>query len=107
MATLTAAGIDCSNGTLNGQYTGTLNINSTYPIGSFICTVDISCIAALALNAATAAIYTNTAISNTGQFRRTSPGGAGLTTIAGTWRCRGATINTAGTNTPYLFQRVA
>jgi len=106
-AVLTADGLNASNGTLNGQYTGTTNTNSTYPIGSFICTVDVSCIAALALNAAAAAIYTNTAISNTGQFRRTNPGGAGLTTIAGTWRVRGATVSTAGTNTPYLFQRVA
>jgi len=106
MAILTADGLDASNGTLNGQYTGTTNINSTYPIGSLACVVDISGTAAAALNA-TFTFFTNTATSNVGQFRRINPGGAGATTIAGTWRVRGATQNTAGTNTPYLLQRVA
>lgn len=38
MATLTAAGINCSNGTLDGQYTGTVANNTAYPIGSYLMT---------------------------------------------------------------------
>lgn len=36
MATLTAAGVNCSNGTLDGQYTGTSGANTSYPIGSYL-----------------------------------------------------------------------
>lgn len=99
MATLTATGINCSNGTLDGQYTGTTVNNSSYPIGSYIsmnwyCT----CFGAQVLNYTMPAVWVN---SSSTYFFRFSPGGSGATTVSGTWRSRGYISGS------YLLQRVA
>lgn len=101
MATLTSTGINCSNGTLDGQYTGTTAANATYPIGSYVLAMSVYCEAAASLNA-TASIYTSNSVATSGQFYRSNPGGTGATVLAGTWRCRGSF---GGSN--QMFQRYA
>lgn len=99
MATLTAAGINCSNGQLDGFYTGTTATNSSYPIGSYLGGVSN-------LDPCT---YPIPSINNPppGSGLRTDGstigyGTAYATAIAGTWRLR-SNRNIGH----FLFQRVA
>jgi len=103
MAVLTAAGIDCSNGTLNGQFATTTAASSTYPIGAYVMVLAVGCFARIALNSSTT-IWLNNAGATSGFFQRGNPGGAGATTLAGTWRCRGSTSNAVADQ---FFQRFA
>lgn len=98
MATLTAAGINCSNGTLDGQYTGTTASNTSYPIGSYIL-VTLGCAFVVANSSATLYSYTPYAV-----FLNSNPGGSYIV-LSGTWRSRGYTI--AGGTGFVLYQRVA
>jgi len=87
MATLTATGINTSNGTLDGFYTGTSATNSSFPIGTYL-----QCLGAgnpsqsiAALNAsATIRIY-----FNGGQYGGYTANFGSGTVLSGTWRCRG------------------
>ena len=101
MATLTSTGINCSNGTLDGQYTGTTAANTTYPIGSYVLAMAVFCEPLVAVNA-TASIYTSNTVAADGKFYRSNPGGAGASVIAGTWRSRGCFGNAN-----VMFQRYA
>lgn len=99
MATLTASGINCSNGTLDGQYTGTTSNITTYPIGSFVTRNYQGCCSPSLLNATvTCYVTTNAATA----FNFLFSGGAGTNLVSGTWRCRGYT-----TSGVIMVQRVA
>lgn len=99
MATLTASGINCSNGTLDGQYTGTAAGNTSYPIGSYaIMYWYCTCVGAQVLNYTMPGVFTN---NSSAYFSRFNPGGAGAAAVAGTWRSRGYVSGS------YLLQRVA
>jgi hypothetical protein len=99
MATLTSTGINCSNGTLDGQYTGTTAQNTSYPIGSYLL-VSASNITAF-MNSNTT-IYTP---QNGGVYLFTYNPGTGSSVISGTWRSRGPWP--AGCFNGFLAQRVA
>ena len=74
MATLTATGINCSNGTLDGYYTGTSTSNTTYPIGSY-----------LMGNLSLGGVNSSQNVYINGGAVSATPG----TICAGTWRTRG------------------
>ena len=107
MATVTSTGINCSNGTLDGLYTGTTRNNSTFPIGSYVATVySYSGVQMLYPN------ETNTVYSpGTGTYAQAfsnNAGSPGAAVCAGTWRSRGQCAPDVGGSTyNYLFQRVA
>lgn len=101
MATLTSTGINCSNGTLDGQYTGTTANNTSFPIGSYVILSTQTNDPGINTNAS-ASIYTagNPYYSNT----------AGGSALSGTWRSRGTaqkTYNCAIVVWGYLMQRTA
>lgn len=106
-ATLTSTGINCSNGTLDGLYTGTTRNNSTFPIGSYVATnYSFTGVQMLYPN------ETNTVYSpGTGTYAQNfsnNAGGPGSVACAGTWRSRGQCADSYGGSTYfYLFQRVA
>jgi hypothetical protein len=85
MATLTSTGVNCSNGTLDGYYTGTAYNNTSYPLGSYFVGDKDSC-ASFNLNATMNTCWT----SPTYPYRWIwyNPGNG--TAIAGTWRNRGS-----------------
>jgi len=96
MATLTADGVNCSNGTLNGFYTGTTVTNTSYPIGSYFVGDKDYC-ANFALNAAIGTQWTQSGYPY--RWIWYNPGGGA--SIAGTWRVRGYFSNSP------LVQRTA
>jgi hypothetical protein len=103
MATLTATGINCADGTLDGQYTGTTATNTVYPIGSYIMALAGGFAGRIALNSP-AIIYLNNSTAASGIFQLSNPGGTGATTLTGTWRCRGSTSSAVPNQ---FFQRFA
>lgn len=103
MATLTAAGVNCSEGTLDGQYTGTTLLNTSYPIGSYLGYIANSnvCVYAqpnLNANMPGSGLRVFNSISIPLQY------GAGGTAVAGTWRNRGGVLSGSYLG---LIQRVA
>jgi hypothetical protein len=92
MATLTSAGVNCSDGTLNGQYSGTSSSYTTYPIGQYVLAGPVGGCCPVILSNATAAPGTSSGYINLYNPR---------TLLAGTWRTRGAAL------TVTLCQRVA
>ena len=86
MATLTASGVNCSDGTLNGQYTGTTVNYTSYPIGSFISRDYDTCTASPLLNQTLTPLWVNNTAYYAYYFNH---GGAGTTSLPGTWRSRG------------------
>lgn len=83
MATLTATGINTSNGTLDGFYTGTTNTNTSFPIGSYLQCLYTSG-SGIPLNSTpTVRLY-----FNGGQYSGYATTGTG-TILSGTWRVRG------------------
>lgn len=98
MATLTSTGVNCSNGTLDGYYTGTSAFNTSYPLGTYFIGDRDGCAGAMVLNSTSSTQWSVPAY-NYRWFWYNSGGG---TAIAGTWRCRGSSSQ-AGP----LLQRVA
>ena len=84
MATLTADGINCSNGTLNGFYTGSTANNTSYPLGSLLSGAFDGCSQTFYLNQAYTLYVQNNAFA---RYPATYNTGVAL---AGTWRVRGA-----------------
>ena len=96
MATLTSTGVNCSNGTLDGQYTGTTATNTSFPIGSYLSLNDDYGYAPNNNAAVTPRVgYVSTAFTT-----------ASGTALAGTWRSRGR-IGAGAYGDAYLIQRVA
>jgi len=83
-ATLTADGLNASNGTLNGQYTGTTVNISAYPIGSILSSTWNPCSTTPLLNSTLSTRYVNASSSTVSYTPPSSP-----VTLAGTWRSRG------------------
>jgi hypothetical protein len=107
MATLTAAGINCSNGQLDGFYTGTAANNSSFPIGSYILCAQNGTLSSN-LNATTAQIYMHTAGAVAVNRAYSTNTGGTKVAIAGTWRSRGCTYTDGcDVSTGMLTQRVA
>jgi hypothetical protein len=103
MATLTAAGINCSNGQLDGFYTGTAANNTSYPIGTYLGSVGngAGCCFGTPLPNAN---MPGTGLRITGNNFKF---GAGTTGIAGTWRSRSSETTPATGSICILVQRVA
>ena len=101
MATLTSTGINCSNGTLDGQYTGSTPQNTSYPIGSYLF-IGFSNVTANINATITPYCPANNGLVNLYTF---SGAGTGSVAMAGTWRNRGG--NPAGCAYNPLIQRVA
>lgn len=98
MATLTASGVICSNGTLDGYYTGTATSNTSYPIGTYLLAAT-PCGNAVTLN-------NNCSVnvpSSAGNALVGIGGAYGGGVCAGTWRTRGCGYG----NFQQLVQRVA
>lgn len=96
MATLTSTGINCSNGTLDGYYTGSAANNTSYPIGSYLlgyqgCS-NYQLNSSQVVNIPTSG--TNAIVGIAGAF--------GGSNCAGTWRIRGGSPSTTA-----LVQRTA
>lgn len=89
MATLTATGINTSNGTLDGFYTGSTANNTSYPIGSYL-----QCLGTGNPNYSIVALN-GTAVPrvffNGGQYGGFTANYAsgGGSVVSGTWRGRG------------------
>lgn len=96
MATLTATGVNTSNGTLDGFYTGTASANTSFPIGSYLNRYGDSCSSYLANS--TYPVWTTGVDTTTYYYVGT---GSSSAQLAGTWRARGTVYNTN------LMQRVA
>jgi len=94
MATLTATGINTSNGTLDGFYTGSTTTTTSYPLGSYLFLSDQSSVA-YGIN------VTATVRNSGGDSFRNDTG----TVCAGTWKSRGRDTNTY--NYFNLMQRIA
>lgn len=90
MATLTAAGINCSNGTLDGQYTGTASTNTSFPVGSYL------------FGASANILNSSVTLYEQTVYYPFPPGGPART-LAGTWRARG--YQQSGCSLFQLFQR--
>jgi hypothetical protein len=98
MATLTASGINCSNGTLDGQYTGSAANNTSYPIGSILVRQYDACVGlTFKLNAATSPNYVSISLPYV-----TAAFAAGYVTLSGTWVSRGGPSGST-----HLIQRTA
>lgn len=109
MATLTAAGINCSNGQLDGFYTGTTAANTSYPIGSYVFCAAVSRGNPFPdVNNNLAGLYMYTSGLPTNNYIFGTYAGDPRATIAGTWRSRGgASYDSCGTRSGGLAQRVA
>lgn len=97
MATLTSTGINCSNGTLDGYYTGSAANNTSYPIGSYLYAA-CGCSPVYLNNNCSVNIpnsSTNNYVGINGAF--------GGNVCAGTWRTRG----TGYASAYQIVQRVA
>jgi hypothetical protein len=102
MATLTASGINCSNGTLDGLYTGTTLNNSAYPIGSML-----SVRVTVSLPQPNVATNVYSPGNGNYDFFQTS-NGTGAVLLSGTWRSRGRSGTLGGGCVEvFLAQRVA
>lgn len=111
MATLTASGINCSDGTLDGQYTGTSK-TASLPIGSVVYAFNTT---------GTAPVISgvNSTIPYVKYDTRSIPQGcvyylsntasvASYTNLSGTWRNRGGAVDGCnGSLLVALAQRVA
>jgi hypothetical protein len=112
MATLTANGVNCADGSLEGQYTGTDSQASSLPIGSFVWANNgnASLPGRIDVNSSVPYIKYRT----TNDYVRVSyaPSGtasvSGYANLAGTWRNRGGSYSVCD-NVTYgiLAQRVA
>lgn len=108
MATLTATGINTSNGTLDGFYTGSSQTNTSFPIGSYL-----QCIGNNNVALGTAALNSSVVpriYFNGGQNNGYTANFAGGTVVSGTWRCRGGIgANCCSGYLPYavMIQRTA
>lgn len=107
MATITASGINCSNGTLDGYYTGTTTTNTSYPLGSYLLLTG-SYTNSPNVNSSAGTVYVYTAgIGGTPKVFGNSAVGT-RTAISGTWSSRGGyTIDGCGSVTGALVQRTA
>lgn len=103
MATLTSTGVNCSNGTLDGYYTGTTIANTSYPIGSYIFVGMQNYTSEVSKNASST-IYTS---NSNAQFQNNNSNSGSV--VAGTWRARGMayTIFNCAPWWTGLYQRVA
>jgi hypothetical protein len=95
MATLTAAGINCSNGTLDGQYTGTSAVNTTFPIGTYVfCQSSPAggAVGAVYVNSTMPYVKTNTAggLAQSAFYTSSQASVSGFSNLSGTWRLRGS-----------------
>jgi len=100
MATLTATGINCSNGTLDGQYTGTTANNTSFPIGSY---VGLS--PRRSTSSSTISLNNNISVYAYSTVYGNNSGGSAL---SGTWRNRGPlNDDTCNFFSAWLVQRVA
>ena len=97
MATLTSSGVNCSNGTLDGYYTGTSSSNTSYPIGTYLYAFSGTCV----VPAFNATITVNVPTSAGNSYSGIN-GAFGGNNAPGTWRFRGANAYGSG-----LVQRVA
>jgi len=115
MATLTAAGINCSNGTLDGQYTGTSAVNTTFPIGTYLfCQSGPAggAVGAVYVNSTMpyVKVYTAAVSLNQSAFYTSSQASvSGFSNLSGTWRLRGSISHDDYNVVVYggLVQRVA
>jgi hypothetical protein len=112
MATLTASGLNASDGTLNGQYTGTDSQASSLPIGSLVWTTyDFGSLPGrVDVNSTVPYIkyYTLNNYFRVGYAPSSAASLANTANLAGTWRNRGANFVTCGGLTyNILAQRVA
>lgn len=109
MATLTASGVTTSNGQLDGFYTGSSNVNTSFPIGSYLGVADgIQTTASGWMNLTTSVyvpVNNNTFV--TGQwYKITSFNGASA--LSGTWKIRGwGGMNNCLYTNSGLVQRIA
>jgi hypothetical protein len=94
MATLTSLGVNASDGSLNGQYTGTDSQYNSYPIGSILFTGTV------VIGASAPITYVNSSFPyvkyrTTADFLRaffvasSTASVAGWANLSGTWRLRG------------------
>ena len=97
MATLTSTGINCSNGTLDGFYTGTTTNNTTCPIGSYV----------VVNGAYTGGPTLNNSTPITILSAQRYVFNSGSPTLAGTWRSRGSVNAICGSDYGGLMQRTA
>lgn len=102
MATLTSTGVICSNGTLDGYYTGSTFNNSSYPLGSYL--LQFGNAANPNVNA-TSAVYTSD--NSAPQYFWQIYMGAGSVAVGGTWRSRGQIDNGILNYRVILIQRTA
>ncbi len=112
MATLTASGLNASDGTLNGQYTGTDSQASSLPIGSFVNTLNgtVPLPGRIDVNGTVPYIKYRT----TNDYLRvyyapsSTASVSGYANLAGTWRSRGGNFSVCLNVTfGILVQRVA
>lgn len=98
MATLTASGINCADGTYNGVYTGTALNNLDFPIGSHLGSFNNFS----ALNrAASTTMYTHT------QNIIFTSGVGAVSALSGTWRSIASTTQSSSWGWYTLVVRVA
>lgn len=119
MATLTASGINCSNGTLDGQYTGSSGTNTSFPIGSYISFAIANPYAPAPTaqtlnNSRTLYVITGGIAGYAGKqfvYGTSSSGSVSITALSGTWVLRGGNAfdGCVGTMVPTygLWQRLA
>ena len=103
MATLTAAGVNCSNGQLDGLYTGATANNTSYPIGSYLW-IALGA-STLMINSSFTAYTTNNSSAN--RFSSISGIFSPSVALAGTWKHRGNGVSGDACYAAFLGQRVA
>lgn len=111
MATLTAAGLNGEDGTLNGQYTGTSKVASL-PIGSIVwCNTTTNGQPILAgVNSTVPYVkyYSLAGSSGCVYYISSAASAANFTNLSGTWRLRGGSVDgCTGALQQGLVQRVA
>lgn len=113
MATLTSSGVNCSDGTLDGQYTGTSTSNTSFPIGSYLfCGTNVGTAPQnVFVNNNVPYVKTST-IANFNRvyfFISANASNSGFANLSGTWRSRGAYGSDGCNFNVYngMFQRVA
>lgn len=110
MATLTAAGLNGEDGTLNGQYTGTSKVASL-PIGSIVwCHSTSTAPTPAGVNSTIPYVkyFTPAGPSGCVYYLSTTASAANLANLSGTWRLRGGAVDgCTGALIQGLVQRVA
>jgi hypothetical protein len=108
MATLTSTGINCSDGTLDGQYTGTVQNNTSYPIGSYLLVGYATYAAQTVGRNGTMSVYNMLGFVPFAYMNANTFGSWSI--LSGTWRQRGGMVVIGSGESEFNFmlaQRVA